>query len=220
MVESLVEPLVADRWDLSTRVQEPSGELLTLHPGRIVELSGFAGAGLTRLGYRMLAEQSKSSSVVVLDVRGWMSPLAAWEAGVDRERLIVVRCPEPRIWPQVAAALCEGVKAMVAEVPSGVRETDLRRLAALIRARQVRVALRPVRGELPSGISHLRVRAVSIGWSGYERGHGRLTERRMVVEISGKGAAGITRRIEVEDAGADIVRVVSGVVARTAGRAV
>ncbi len=209
-----------DRWDLSTRVIEVSDDPLVLQPGRIVELSGPAGMGLTRIGYRMLAGPSMMAPVVVLDMRGWMSPAAAWEVGVDPERLVVVRCPDPKVWPQVAAALCEGVSAMYAEVPTGVREQDLRRLAALIRARQMRTVLRPLRGELPSGVTHLRMRAVEVVWEGVAAGHGRLGRRRLVLEISGKGAAGITRRIEVEDAGENAVRVVSGLGVVQSGRAV
>jgi hypothetical protein len=158
--------------------------------------------------------------VVVLDMRGWMSPAAAWEVGVDPERLVVVRCPDPKVWPQVAAALCEGVSAMYAEVPVGVREQDLRRLAALIRARQMRAVLRPLQGDLPTGVAHLRMRAVEVIWEGVAAGHGRLGRRRLVLEISGKGAAGITRRIEVEDAGENAVRVVSGLGVVQSGRAV
>jgi hypothetical protein len=210
----------ADRWDLSTRVLEPSGDLLTLQPGRIVELSGVPGMGLTRLGYRMMAERSQVAPVVALDVRGWMSPAAAWETGVQERHLVIVRCPDARLWPQVAAALCEGVSAMYAEVPAGVREQDLRRLAALIRARQVRVVLRPMQGGLPAGVAHLRMRAEGVIWDGPDRGHGRLANRRLVIEISGKGAAGITRRIEVEDTGENAVRVVSGLAAPSTGRAV
>lgn len=208
-----------DRWDLSTRVIDPSSELLAVHPGRIVELSGAVGMGLTRLGYHLLADRSHQAHVVMLDVRGWLSPQAAWETGVEQANLVVVRCSDHRLWPQVASALCEGVSALFAEVPQGVREQDLRRLAALIRARQVRAVLRPLRGELAGGVSHLRVRAVEIEWTGVDRGHGRLDDRRLVIEISGKGAAGMTRRIELEDTGEDTVRLVSGMVAGASGRA-
>lgn len=206
-----------DRWDLRTRLHEPPLDLLTLQPGRPVELAGDPGYGLTRLGLRMLAEPSRGAPVVAMDVRGWFSPWAAWESGVHRSHLVVVRCEGASVWPRAMAAIFEGVGAVFAEVPAGVRDRDLRRLAALARSRGVRVALRPVRGVLPSGIAHLRLRGVGVRWSGADRGHGRLGSRRLVLEASGKGAAGIVRRIEVEDSGADTVHVVSGVAAR--GRA-
>ncbi len=210
-----------DRWDLSNKIERyvPGEDLLALQPGRIVELEGPAGFGLTRLGYRMLADPSRRAPVVALDVRGWMSPLAAWEAGVERDRLVVVRCPEPRSWVQVAAALCEGVKAVFAEVPAGVRDSDIRKLAALARARSVRMALRPLKGGLTTGVSYLRLRSVEVAWTGPEAGRGRLTGRRLVLEASGKGMAGMTRLIEVEEEGENTLRVVSGLVAGEAGRA-
>jgi hypothetical protein len=210
----------ADRWDLSTRVVEPSDELLQLHPGRIVELTGPSGMGATRLGYRLLAEPSRRAPVVLLDARGWMSPGAAWEAGVDPEHLVVVKCPDHRAWPRVAAALCDGIRAMVAEVPPGVGEREIRKLAALVRARRMRMALRPLSGRLPMGVAHLRLEAHSVMWFGSDDGHGRLRRRVMTLEASGKGMAGMSRMIEVEDEGEGLVRVVPGVVARPAGRAV
>ena len=193
--------------------------LLSLQPGRIVELAGPAGMGLTRLGLHMLAAPSTASPVVATDVRGWLSPRAAWEAGVERERLVVVRCPDRRLWPQVMAALCEGVRAVYAEVPVGVPERDLRRLAALARARDTALALRPLREPLPAGVTHLRVQAVGVSWEGGDGGHGRLAGRRLTVEASGRGVAGMTRRFEVEDDGARGVRVVPGLAAPAAGRA-
>ena len=209
-----------DRWDLSTRVTAPGHDLLTVQPGRPVELSGPPGFGLTRLGYRMLATPSRVAPVVGVDVRGWMSPRAAWEAGVAADRLVVVRCGDPRLWPRVAAALVEGVGAVLAEVPEGIGDADLRRLAALTRARQTRLALRPVGRPLPSGVAHLRLRAAAVGWEGPDRGHGRLRRRRLILEASGKGVSGMVRRIEVEDEGEDALRVVSGLVDRPARRAI
>ncbi len=201
-----------DRWDLSTRIQDPVQDLLRLQPGRPVELIGPLGFGLSRLGYRLLAEPSQQAPVVVLDVRGWVSPQAVWEAGVEQDRLVIVSCPDERVWPKVVAALCEGVKAIYAEVPTGVKDQDLRRLAALVRARQVGLGLRPLGGPLPSGIAHLRLRPIEVRWSGNDRGHGRLSKRTLVLEAEGRGVSGITRRIEVEDDGTDTVRVVSGLV--------
>lgn len=184
---------------------------ILLQPGRITEVSGPTGMGLTRLGLGLLAPPSWRSPVAALDVKGWLSPLAAWEVGVERRHFVVVRCPESRLWSQVVAALIEGVRAVYAEVPSSVRPQDLRRLSALARARRTGVVLRPLADALPSGVSYLRLRATEVRWEGAERGHGRLERRYLVMEASGKGAAGMVQRIEMVDDGTNAMRVVSGV---------
>lgn len=206
--------------EAATRGSHDEKVLLDLQPGRVTELVGDPGTGLTRLGLRLIAPHSRVAPVVALDVRGWISPEAAWETGVLLERLVVVRCGDPALWPKVTAALLEGVRAMYVEVPSRVGESDLRRLAALARARRVAVVMRPLRGGLPAGIAYLRLRALGVTWEGADRGHGRLTRRRLVLEATGKGTAGMPRRFEVEDEGTDHVRLVSAVVVDQARRAV
>lgn len=191
-----------------------------LHAGRITELVGIPGTGLTRLGLKLLAPHSRMTPVVAMDARGWISPEAAWESGVLAEHLIVVRCQDPILWPKVTAALLEGVRAMYVEVPARAKEGDLRRLAALARARRVAVAMRSTGDGLPGGVSFVRLRALGVTWEGADRGHGRLTRRRLVLEATGKGVAGMARRFEVEDEGADAVRVVSDVVVDQARRAI
>ena len=168
-----------------------------LSPGRIVGLEGPAGWGLTRLGLSLLAAPSQVGTVVVIDVRGWFSPLAAWQVGVNRSRLVVVRCPESKLWPRVMAAVLEGVAAVYAEIPAGVGESDLRRLAALTRARKAGLALRPLRGGIPPGITHLRVRGNGVEWMGPEQGHGRLLQRQLSMEVSGKSIP--PREVQFED---------------------
>jgi len=157
-----------------------------LSPGKIVGLEGPAGWGLTRLGLSLLAAPSQVGTVVVIDVRGWFSPLAAWQVGVNRHRLVVVRCAERRLWARVTAAVLEGVAAVYAEIPAGVGENDLRRLAALTRARKAGLVLRPLRGSLPPWITHMRVRGNGVDWTGPDQGHGRLLQRQLSMEISGK----------------------------------
>ncbi|MDX1469230.1 MAG: hypothetical protein R3258_07805 [Acidimicrobiia bacterium] len=192
---------------------------MRLQPGRLIEMVGVAGTGLTRLGLGLLAPHSRVAPVVVIDTRGWISPGAAWEAGVIGERLAIVRCDSHVLWPKVTAAILEGVRAVYAEVPAQVKEHDLRRLAALARARRVAVAMRSMGRGLPAGIAHLRLRALGVTWEGADRGHGKLKKRRLVIEASGKGVAGMTRRFEVEDEGTDVVRLVSDVVVDQARRA-
>lgn len=77
-------------------------------------------------------------------------------------------------------------------------------------------------GELPPGVAHLRLRATEVRWEGTDRGHGQLRRRYLVVEATGKGVAGIPRRIEMVDDGTDVMRVVPrlGAEEREAERAV
>jgi len=203
-----------------TETRDDERGFLDLQPGRITELIGVPGTGMTRLGMRLLAPHSRIAPVVALDTGGWVSPEAAWETGVIPERLVIVRCGDARMWPKVTAALLEGVRAMYAEVPERIKDQDLRRLAALARARRVAVALRPMSGALPAGVAYLRLRALGVTWEGADQGHGRLTRRRLVLEATGKGAAGTNRRFEVEDEGTDDVRLVSDVVVDQVRRAV
>lgn len=171
---------------LAEKVVERS-PVLALSPGKIVGLEGPAGWGLTRLGLSLLAAPSQVGTVVTIDARGgWLCPLAAWEVGIKPGRLVVVRCSERRLWAQVTAAILEGVAAVYAEVPPGVGENELRRLAALTRARKAGLALRPLRGQLPAGITHLKINGAGVSWGGVDHGHGRLLERLLALEVSGK----------------------------------
>ena len=193
-------------------------DLLVVRPGHVVGLEGPTGLGLTRVGFSMLAGMLHPYRVVV-DVRGWVCPLAAWEVGIRPDQLAVVRCSDPARWPRVVAALLDGVKAIYAEVPPGMRESVLRRLGAKARARDATMILRPIKGPLPSGMAYLRVQVGRVVWAGAGEGHGRLDRRTLVLELSGKGAAGRRQMVEVEDDGAHPVRVVSRLVAPQTGRA-
>lgn len=189
----------------------PLDELLRLHPGRPVELTGPVGLGATRLGYRMLAGPSATAPVAAVDVRGWMSPLAAWEVGVERDRLVVIRCADVGLWSQVVSALMDGMGAVFAEVPERAKDRELVRLAARARARGARVVFRPLGRPLPRGVAYLRLRLVGVRWDGTDRGHGRLARRLLMLEASGRGVGGMTRNLEVEDVGADTMRLVPDV---------
>ena len=192
---------------------------LPVYPGRVIGLEGPTGSGLTRIGLSMLSAAPASCRVAV-DARGWLCPLAAWEVGIDPDHLTVVRCGDARQWSRVLAVLLDGVKAIYAEVPRGVGEALLRRLGAKARARDATVILNPLAGRVPSGMAFLRVRAVRVEWAGAREGHGSLDGRTLVVEMSGKGAAGRYQVVEVEDDGARPVRVVSRLVTPQIGRSV
>ena len=198
---------------------EPAGEPDPLHlkPGRIVGLVGHPGLGLTRVGLSMLAAHAGRSPVAYLDVRGWLCPPAAWESGLTPEQLVVVRCDDPVRWGRALMALLEGVGWIYAEVPRGVKETQLRRIASLVRSRRSSLILRPVQGDLPSGVAYLRLQAREVDWEGTDKGHGRLISRLLAVSASGKATRGMTRQIELEDNGTYALRLVSGLAATPSG---
>ncbi len=191
---------------------------LSVAPGRVLGLVGPAGSGLTTMGISLLAAATAGEPVAVLDAKGWFCPSIAWEAGIEPERLVVVRCPDRALWPRVAATLLEGFVAVYAEVPTHVADASLRRLGALARTRRAGVVLRAVRDDLPTGLLHLRVEGVAVRWDGARSGHGRLRRRAVTVRASGKGAGGMERYLEVED-GANAVPLVSGLAVAPPGRA-
>lgn len=192
---------------------------LRAEPGRTIGLLGTAGGGLTRLGLSLLVDLSRRAPVAVVDVRGWISPIAAFEVGIYPEHLVFVRSRERLQWPQVVAALLEGLQAVYAEVPVGIPDAHLRRLAALARSRGGALLLRPLDGRLPSGVSHLSLQSEEVKWNGADAGHGCLRRRHLQMRAWGKGMGGIERLIEVEEDGENPLRVVAGMVAPTAGRA-
>lgn len=197
---------------LSPRLERATAPL-SIAPGQVAGLIGHPGLGLTRLGLAMLAPHAMVGMVALLDVRGWLSPLAAWELGIDPGRLIIVRCEDPVRWGRVASTLIDGVAALYAEVPRGVKDTRLRTLAALARTRRTPTLLRPVRRDLPAGIAQLRLDAVEVEWEGVDAGYGRLTRRRVAITASGKAMRQMTTRIEWEDNGTDSLHLVSGLAA-------
>lgn len=191
---------------------------LTLEAGQVAGLSGLPGSGLTRIGLSLLARHAPGGNLAYLDVRGWMNPAAAWEVGIEVDRLVVVRCEDPVTWGRVVAALVSGVRGVYAEVPINVRDPVIRTLAAKARAHRTALVLRPIEGSLPIGLAHLSLIAREIVWSGTDSGHGHLRTRRSRFEVSGKAVGGMQRMIEIEDHGTNDLRVVSRVGTQAARR--
>lgn len=205
--------------DLSTLQQRDFGhakDLLTLAPGQIAGLSGIPGSGLTRIGMALLAPYAARGPVVYLDVRGWASPLAVWEMGIEPEQLVVVRSPDIVSWSRIVATLLDGVRGVYAEVPMGLPDQSLYKLAARARTRRTPLVLRPVEGKLPAGVAHLNLEAHEVVWEGTDAGHGSLTSRRTSLVASGKATRGMARTIEVEDDGTNDLHVVPHMGAQTA----
>ncbi len=197
---------------LSTQCPVPSTEqgLPVLAPGQVAVLSGEPGLGMTRLGLVMLSGYT-DGTVAYLDVRGWLSPIAAWEVGIEPDRLVIARCREVVRWGRATAALLDGAAAVMAEVPIGAKDASIRKLASLARNRGTPLLFRPIDRAIPAGIAHLMLEAREITWTGTVEGHGRIEQRKTRIIASGKAMKGMTRTIEMEDDGSNALRVVSGV---------
>jgi hypothetical protein len=186
--------------------------LPALNPGQVAVLAGEPGLGMTRLGLVMLSGYTEGT-VAYLDVRGWLSPVAAWEVGIDPDRLVIARCHEVVRWGRVVAALLDGTTAVMAEIPSGAKDVSIRKLTALARNRGTPLLLRPIDRPVPTGVAHLVLEARETTWTGTAEGHGRIEQRKTLITASGKVMKGMTRTIEMEDDGSNALRVVSGVAA-------
>ncbi|MEN8041461.1 MAG: hypothetical protein ABFR95_08155 [Actinomycetota bacterium] len=212
MVATLQYPV-----DTSTE-QTADSDVLWLAPGQIAGLTGLPGSGLTRIGMSLIAPYAAHGPLVYLDVRGWASPKAAWEMGIEPERLVVVRSKDHVSWGRIVATLLDGVRGVYAEVPVGLRDQSLYKLAAKARSRQTPLVLRSVSGRLPAGVAHLSLEAREVLWEGTRTGHGNLKNRRTLLEASGKATRGMAHTIEVEDDGTNDLRVVSRLGAQVPGR--
>ena len=213
MVASLHREDVASI-DFDGRLREVE-EIFTLGPGQVAGLSGLPGTGLTRVGLSLIAPYARLGTLAFLDVRGWVSPLAAWEMGIEPDQLVVVRNSDIVRWGRIVATLLDGVGGVYAEVPAGVTHAALRQLAAKARTKRTPLVLRPLKGDIPSGVAHLHLAVRSVEWDGTDAGHGHLTVRRTLLDASGKSTRGRERTIEVEDDGTNDLRVVPHVGAQT-----
>jgi len=198
-------------------VADPLLQIPFLNPGQVGLLVGDPGLGMTRLGLVMLSDYARAGAVAYLDVRGWLSPLAAWEVGIEPDRLVIARCGEVVRWGKAVAALLDGATAVLAEIPVGAKDASIRKLAALARNRGTALLLRPLERAVPNGIAHLTIEARETAWSGAVNGHGRIDRRKTLLTASGKAMRGMTRTIEMEDDGSNTLRVVPGVAAAEAG---
>jgi hypothetical protein len=193
-------------------------EFFSLSPGQIAGLSGLPGSGLTRVGLSLIAPYASQGHLAYLDVRGWASPLTAWELGIDPERFIVVRTNDIATWSRVVGTLLDGMRGVYAEIPRGVKDSALRTLAARARTRRTPLVFRPIAGKLPQGVVHLHLEARDVEWDGTGQGHGALIRRRTLLDASGKATRGMERTIEIEDDGTNHMRVVPNLGAQTSRR--
>ncbi len=182
-------PLTSERPVLA--VPGPLAEILPrggLPCGGVVSLHGASGA--TSLLFTLLAAPTKAWSALVGMPDAGL--LAAAELGVDLDRLVLIPDPGPDVL-QVLSVLADGVDIIAVAPPVGsggwaATPARLRVLGARLRQSG---AVLLVAGRWPGADLVLDSRIV--GWTGLGRGHGRLRDRELVVEVSGRGISGRRR---------------------------
>ena len=171
-------------------VPAPLAEILPrggLPRGGVVSLGGSSGSISLLLTLLATPVNAWSALVGMPDV----GLLAAAELGVDLDRIVLIPDPGPDVL-QVLSVLADGVDLIAVGPPPGsafgAAPARLRVLTA--RLRQSGSVLL-VHGQWPGAELVLESRVQ--GWSGLDRGHGRLRDRELIVEVKGRGAAGRRR---------------------------
>lgn len=189
-----VEPVTrADEQVLA--LPSPLDELVPergLRRGSVVAVEGPAATSLT---LALAAELTGTGSWVAFVGVPEVGLLAASELGVDLARCLVVHLDDVRLWAEAVAALVGAIDLVVVRPPSGVRQRDVRRLAARARERGT------VLVRLPGGDEVLatdrRFRTSSSSWTGLDRGRGRLVARRVRVDRGDRTGGAGRRAVEL-----------------------
>jgi hypothetical protein len=154
--------------------------------GTVSVTAGGVGGG-TSLALALVAEASRAGSWMAAVGLPSLGLVAADEAGVALERLVLVQAPERSAWGSVVAALVDGFDLLLLHAGrGGVRSVDARKLVARARERgTVLVQLGPG-WEAEADLS---LRIVEATWEGLDHGYGHLLARRVTLEVTGRGAA-------------------------------
>lgn len=159
-----------------------------------------ARSGDTSLVLALLAEASRSGSWCAVVGVPALGLVAAAEAGIVLDRLVLVPHPGPE-WARVVAALIDGVDVVATAVPATVTASVASRLAA--RARQRGTVLVPY-GRWEGADVTLRV--IRSMWEGLGQGRGRLRRREVTLSARGRGAAARPKEVRVWMPGGGVAR--------------
>ena len=152
------------------------------------------GDGATSLALAVAAGPSTAGSWTAVVGDPGLGLVAAAEAGVALERLLVVSVSGPRAAAEATAALVGSVDVVLVGPGISFGATDHRRLVARLRERGS-VLIRP--GGDGSRGADVFLQIVSSRWCGLGDGWGLLRSRRVSVRVQGRGAASLGRSVDL-----------------------
>jgi len=178
--------------DLADRAHDcPSGEP-----------TGHGAGGATTLAFALLAAASATGSWCAAVGTADPGILSMAELGIDLGHLAIVPLDEPGAalsrpgltWPEVTAALIDGMDAVLVRPPWQARPHVARHLVARARERQTVLIVLSPRAWWPEG-PDLHLTVTTGVWHGVGAGHGHLRGRRVEVVATGRRIA--TRPVHV-----------------------
>lgn len=170
-------------------------DLAPLFPGQGLRRGttvAVGGRAASSLALATLAGPSRAGAWCAVVGLPSLGLVAAAEAGIALDRLVLVAGPEAGEWATITAALLDALDVVLTRPPVRVRTADARRLAA--RARERGSVLVTTGGwDGPD----VRLTGEAGEWQGLGEGHGHLVCRRVEVVGGGRGAAARERRARV-----------------------
>jgi hypothetical protein len=164
-----------------------------LQRGSTIVVSG--GPGAFSLAMAVVAAASATGSWCAFAGVGDFGAVAAFEVGIDLERLSLV--PSLGVaWAEVTAALLDGVDLVVLRPPFPPRPTMVRRLVARARERRSVLVVLPDRAGWPEH-PDLCLTVAPLRWDGAGKGDGYLRRRHLVVTATGRRGAGRPRHSDL-----------------------
>lgn len=166
--------------------------------GRILTCTGLAATSLALALVAPVVEAGSWLGVVDLPTIGLD---AASEFGLPLERVVAINGADvsddrfdnswAQRWPDVMAAAIDGFDVILAQIPTDVRPSAMRKVATRIQRRGAVVVLLGDPGPATcDGVLHTE----PMGWVGVGDGHGHLQQRSVVVQASGRRMPGHCRR--------------------------
>ena len=203
-----VAPLVGAR-ERTLPVLAPLRDLLpggALQRGWVITTGG---DGATSLALAVAAGPSAAGSWTAVVGEEGLGLAAAAEAGVVLERLLMVTALQPRAAAEAVAALVGSVDIVLLGPGIRLGAADQRRLAARLRERGSVLIRLSGAGVWTGGARSSRekasdlhgadvcLRVVSSRWNGLGDGWGLLRSRHVSVRVTGRGAAGRPRTVDL-----------------------